>query len=50
MDDRSLEPHLMNKTAGHVYHGLAGLLTVKDPQAELALPDQYGMDDILLII
>ena len=43
-------PHLMNKTAEHVYHGLAGLFIVKDPQSELALPDQYGTDDIPLII
>ena len=43
-------PHLMNKTAEHVYHGLAGLILVKDPQSELALPDQYGTDDIPLII
>ena len=43
-------PHLMNKTAEHVYHGLAGLFIVKDPQSQLALPDQYGTDDIPLII
>ena len=43
-------PHLMNKTAEHVYHGLAGLLIVKDPQSEFDLPDQYGTDDIPLII
>ncbi|MCH8186387.1 MAG: multicopper oxidase domain-containing protein [Chloroflexi bacterium] len=43
-------PHLENKTAEHVYHGLAGLLIVKDPQSELDLPDQYGTDDIPLII
>jgi FtsP/CotA-like multicopper oxidase with cupredoxin domain len=43
-------PHLEGKTAEHVYHGLAGLFIVKDPQNELALPDQYGTDDISLII
>ncbi len=43
-------PHLMGKTAEHVYHGLAGLFIVKDPQSNLALPDQYGIDDIPLII
>ena len=43
-------PHLMGKTAEHVYHGLAGLFIVKDPQSKLALPDQYGIDDIPLII
>ncbi|MCH8339406.1 MAG: multicopper oxidase domain-containing protein, partial [Chloroflexi bacterium] len=34
----------------HVYHGLAGLFIIKDPQSELALPDRYGFDDIPLII
>jgi len=43
-------PHLEGKTAEHVYHGLAGLFIVKDPQNELALPDQYGTDDIPLIV
>ena len=43
-------PHLEGKTAEHVYHGLAGLIIVKDPQNELDLPDQYGTDDIPLII
>ena len=43
-------PHLENKTAEHVYHGLAGLFIIKDPQSELALPDQYGTDDIPLIV
>ena len=38
------------KTAEHVYHGLAGLFIVKDPQNESALPNQYGKDDIPLII
>ena len=43
-------PHLEGKTAEHVYHGLAGLLIVKDPLSDLDLPDQYGTDDIPLII
>ena len=43
-------PHLEGKTAEHVYHGLAGLIIVKDPHNELDLPDQYGTDDIPLII
>jgi FtsP/CotA-like multicopper oxidase with cupredoxin domain len=43
-------PHLMDKTGEHVYHGLAGLFIVKDPQSEPTLPDQYGIDDIPLII
>ncbi len=43
-------PHLENKTAEHVYHGLAGLFIVQDPESEYALPDQYGIDDIPLIV
>jgi len=43
-------PHLEGKTAEHVYAGLAGLLIVKDPRSELALPDEYGTDDIPMII
>ncbi len=43
-------PHLHKKTGEHVYRGLAGLFIIKDPQSELALPDQYGTDDIPLII
>jgi len=44
-------PHLMGKTAEHVYHGLAGLFIVKDEATDqLAIPQQYGVDDIPLII
>ena len=43
-------PHLMGKTGEQVYRGLAGLFIIRDPQSELALPDQYGTDDIPLII
>lgn len=43
-------PHLEGKTAEHVYHGLAGLLIVKDPLSDLDLPDQYGIDDIPVIV
>jgi len=43
-------PHLHEKTGEQVYRGLAGLFIVKDPKSELALPDQYGTDDIPLII
>jgi bilirubin oxidase len=42
-------PHLMDKTGEHVYRGLAGLFIIKDPENALALPDQYGIDDIPLI-
>ena len=43
-------PHLMGKTGEQVYRGLAGLFIVEDPQNELALPNQYGTDDIPLIV
>ena len=43
-------PHLMGKTGPHVYHGLAGLFIVADPKSKLALPEQYGIDDIPLIV
>jgi len=43
-------PHLMHKTGQHVYQGLAGLFYIKDPNSELALPDQYGIDDIPMIV
>jgi len=43
-------PHLMHKTGQHVYQGLAGLFIIKDSDSELALPDQYGIDDIPMIV
>jgi len=43
-------PHVMGKTAEHVYHGLSGMIIVKDPNENLGLPDTYGEDDIPLII
>ncbi len=43
-------PHLMGKTAEHVYQGLSGMIIVKDPNENLGLPDTYGEDDIVLII
>ena len=43
-------PHQLHKTGEHVYRGLAGLFIIKDPQSELALPNQYGIDDIPLVI
>jgi len=42
-------PHLMGKTAEHVYKGLAGLIIVEDDNT-LDLPKTYGVDDIPLII
>jgi FtsP/CotA-like multicopper oxidase with cupredoxin domain len=44
-------PHPHGQTADHVYRGLAGLFIVDDPDsASLALPDDYGVDDIPVII
>ncbi|MCI0712084.1 MAG: multicopper oxidase domain-containing protein [Chloroflexi bacterium] len=44
-------PHLMGKTGPHVYEGLAGLFILDDENsASLNLPDEYGVDDIPLII
>ncbi|MEV4641756.1 multicopper oxidase domain-containing protein [Actinoplanes sp. NPDC049548] len=42
-------PHLHEKTAMHVYRGLAGLFLVDDPHGP-HLPAEYGVDDIPLII
>jgi FtsP/CotA-like multicopper oxidase with cupredoxin domain len=44
-------PHLMGKTAEHVYMGLSGLLIIDDDESDtLALPKEYGVDDIPLIL
>jgi FtsP/CotA-like multicopper oxidase with cupredoxin domain len=44
-------PHLDGKTADHVYHGLSGLFIIKDEVTDnLGLPQQYGIDDIPLIV
>lgn len=44
-------PHLHQTTAQHVYRGVAGLFLIDDPAtAGLALPQQYGVDDVPLII
>lgn len=44
-------PHPMGKTAEHVYHGLSGLFIIEDKNsASLALPDDYGVDDIPVIV
>jgi FtsP/CotA-like multicopper oxidase with cupredoxin domain len=44
-------PHLMGKTAQHVYKGLAGLIIIEDSTTNsLALPNTYGEDDIPLVI
>jgi len=44
-------PHMMGETEDHVYRGLAGMFLIDDPQASsLALPSEYGVDDLPLIV
>jgi blue copper oxidase len=44
-------PHPHGQTADHVYRGLAGMFILDDPRAEtLGLPDEYGVDDLPLIV
>jgi len=43
-------PHLMGKTAEHVYRGLAGLFIIDDEYSmALPIPKTYGVNDIPLI-
>lgn len=42
-------PHLHEKTALHVYRGIAGLFLIEDEES-LKLPSQYGVNDIPIII
>jgi suppressor of ftsI len=42
-------PH--GETADHVYRGVAGLSVLDDPETgRLAVPDEYGVDDIPLVL
>ena len=43
-------PHLHGSTAEQVYQGLAGMFIVDDPQAEVSLPSDYGVDDVPVIV
>ena len=44
-------PHAEGKTAEHVYRGLAGVLIIEDKESQaLALPKEYGVDDIPLVL
>jgi len=44
-------PHPHGETADHVYRGVAGLFLLDDPETSgVALPGDYGVDDIPLII
>lgn len=43
--------HMMHQTGRQVYHGLAGMMIVDDEHHRtLALPHEYGVDDIPLIM
>lgn len=42
-------PHLHEKTALHVYRGIAGLFLIEDEEST-KLPSDYGVDDIPIII
>lgn len=44
-------PHLHGRTAEHVYRGVAGMFLLDDENSgQLALPKQYGVDDIPLVV
>lgn len=44
-------PHTMDKTAEHVYKGLAGLIIIEDDESRsLNLPKRYSRDDIPLAL
>jgi FtsP/CotA-like multicopper oxidase with cupredoxin domain len=44
-------PHLMGETADHVYRGAAGMFILDDDEArDTGLPDDYGIDDVPLIV
>lgn len=44
-------PHLLGKTGEQVYRGLAGMFIIDDQNSDLlALPKNYGVDDIPLIV
>lgn len=44
-------PHLMGKTAEHVYNGLAGMFYIEDEISKsLNIPNKYGINDIPLIL
>jgi FtsP/CotA-like multicopper oxidase with cupredoxin domain len=44
-------PHLHGETEDHVYRGVAGMFILDDAQSQaLELPDDYGVDDIPVIL
>jgi FtsP/CotA-like multicopper oxidase with cupredoxin domain len=42
--------HPHGQTADQVYRGVAGMILVEDPVGGPALPDEYGVDDIPVIV
>lgn len=42
--------HVHGQTADQVYRGLAGMIIVDDPDVDAGLPDDYGVNDIPLIV
>ena len=43
-------PHPHGRTAEQVYRGLVGLFLVDDPAAPAGLPDEYGVDDVPVVV
>ena len=43
-------PHMHGETALHVYRGLAGLFLLDDPDNTSSLPNEYGVDDLPVIV
>ncbi len=44
-------PHLLGKTAEHVYNGLAGMFYIEDDYSKsLPIPQKYGVNDFPLVI
>ncbi|GAA4283937.1 multicopper oxidase domain-containing protein [Brevibacterium daeguense] len=43
-------PHPHGETERHVYLGLAGMFLIDDPEAAPALPSEYGVDDVPVIV
>ncbi|MHA1127388.1 MAG: multicopper oxidase domain-containing protein [Alphaproteobacteria bacterium] len=44
-------PHLMGKTAEHVWRGMAGMVIIDDDETDaLDLPKTYGVDDVPLVL
>ncbi|GAA1461978.1 multicopper oxidase domain-containing protein [Nocardiopsis exhalans] len=43
-------PHLHGATAEHVYRGVAGMIIVEDDDVTEGLPNDYGVDDLPLLV